>query len=222
MSRGNRHVGVCHRSRRCAAVILGIVLVLNGAHAVFAQQKKTVLPEHFVLDRIRVFYAKDGNCAVSPDDVDNSGVPDQVENVAKQVWAAHRLFCEVLEFPDLFKSERYPELTCIQVSIRDREELGGGNGTAYESSQRARKIPEGKPDDRALVLVVASQNDPIKGITPAHEMFHLIQYGATFFKNRWYLEGQARWAEHALAAKGIGELKYSPRGPWPQKAQHLQ
>jgi len=30
----------------------------------------------------------------------------------------------------------------------------------------------------------------------------------------------ARWSEHALAKDGLGEVKYSPKGPWPQKLQH--
>ena len=64
--------------------------------------------------------------------------------------------------------------------------------------------------------------DPIKNITPAHETFHLVQYGATYFKNSWFLEGMARWSEHALAREGLGHVKYSPVGPWPQKLQHLQ
>ncbi len=211
------------QSRMCNSFLIAVVTLLAtlASASIATAQQKTVLQEHYVYDRIRVFYAIDGNCAVSPDDVDESGVPDQVENVAKQVWAAHHLYCDILKFPDPFTSQRYEGVTCIEVNIRDREEMGGGNGVAYENSQRARKIPEGKPDDRAIVIVVASQVDPIKGITPAHEMFHLIQYGTTYFKNRWYLEGQARWSEHGLAKEGLGQLKYSPKGPWPQKPQRL-
>tara|TARA_R110002111_G_C5742101_1_gene349740 strand:- start:46 stop:354 length:309 start_codon:yes stop_codon:yes gene_type:complete len=86
--------------------------VLLGAMAspslTSAQQKKrTELTEHFVYDKVRIFYVKEGTGAVSPVDVDQNGVPDQVENVAKQIWAAHRLFCDVLKFPDPFESERY-------------------------------------------------------------------------------------------------------------------
>ena len=185
-------------------------------------QKKTKLTEHYVLGRIRVFYANKGISAVEQTDADKSGVPDHVEDVAKQVWAAHQLFCKVLKFPDPFESERYPKLTCIEIGLRDREEKGGGNGTAYEKSQRARPIPEGKSNDRTLVMVVATQVDPVKGVTPSHEFFHLIQYSATYFKNPWYLEGQARWAEHSLAKDGLGGVKYSPRGPWPQSQRNLK
>lgn len=185
-------------------------------------QEKSSLEEHFVLDRVRVFYTNDGVSAVSQDDVDQSGVPDQVEDVAKQIWAAHRLFCKVLGFPDPFESERYKGVTCIQVSLRDRTEINGVNGVAFESAQRARSIPEGKPDDRCIVMAVSTHVNPITNVTPAHETFHLIQYGVTYFKNPWYLEGMTRWSEHGLAADGIGEVKYSTAGPWPQRPAHLQ
>ncbi|MCG6156745.1 hypothetical protein [Rubinisphaera margarita] len=199
-----------------SATVLLAVLV-SGATA--TAQEQTVLDEHYVLDPVRVFYCKEGKDAVPLDDIDRSGVPDRVEDIAKQIWAAHHLFCEVLGFPNPLGGERYKNVTCIQVSLRD---LGGGNGLAFDESQRARLIPEGNATDRAIVMAINCKLDPIKNITPAHETFHLVQYGTTYFKNSWYLEGMARWAEHALAEEGLGEVKYSPRGPWPQKLQNLQ
>lgn len=211
-----------HRSIPAPTFAFATLLAAFASNSVSNAQQKSALGEHSVLGRVRVFYTNEGQSAVSQDDVDQNNVPDYVENVAKQVWAAHRLFCEVLEFPDPFESKRYKGVTCIQVSIRDREEMSGVNGVAYTGAQRARPIPEGKPEDRAIVLAIAKQLDPIKNVSPAHETFHLIQYGTTYFKNSWNLEGQARWAEHGLAQDGIGEVKYSPRGPWPQRPQQLQ
>jgi hypothetical protein len=201
-------------------IALAVLLaVFVPAATASAQEKKTFLSEHYVLGPVRVFYIKEGKDAVPLDDVDRTGVPDRVEDIAKQVWAAHHLFCEVLKFPDPLGGERYKAVNCIQVSLRD---LGGGNGLAYDSSQRARQIPEGKATDRAIVMAVNCKLNPMKNITPAHETFHLVQYGATYFKNSWFLEGMARWSEHALAREGLGQIKYSPRGPWPQKLQHLK
>lgn len=184
-------------------------------------QEKSILTEHYVRGPFRIFYAVDGESAVPGADLDSSGVPDHVENVAKQLWAAHELFCGVLKFPDPLQSERYDGVDCIEMFIRDRSEIGGGNGVAFESAQRAKKIDEGKPDDRTLVMAMGKHVDAAKNGTPAHEFFHLIQYSTTYFKNSWYLEGMTRWSEHALHTDGVGEIKYSPRGPWPQKAQHL-
>lgn len=199
----------------CAFTIGGILCV--SAMTASAQQEQSPLDRHFVLDPVRVFYTTEGTNAVPLADVDRSGVPDRVEDIAKQVWAAHHLFCEVLKFPDPLGSERYKKVNCIQVSLRD---LGGGNGLAYDASQRARLIPEGKSTDRAIVMAVNCKLNPMKNITPAHETFHLVQYGATYFKNSWFLEGMARWSEHALGPEGLGQIKYAPGGPWPQKLQH--
>lgn len=44
-------------------------------------------------------------------------------------------------------------------------------------------------------------------LTPAHEFFHLIQYSTTYFKNRWFLEGTARWSERALGAGSLGTAR---------------
>ncbi len=200
-------------------IAVSVLLVAFAPASTASGQQKTVLKEHYVLDHVRVFYNKEGKDAVPLDDVDRTGVPDRVEDIAKQVWAAHHLFCEVLKFPDPFESDRYKGVNCIQVSLRD---LGGGNGLAFTSSQPARRIPEGEPSDRAIVVSINCKLNPMKNITPAHEMFHLVQYGATYFKNPWFLEGMARWSEHALARDALGDTKYSPRGPWPQKPQELQ
>ena len=168
---------------------------------------------------VRVFYWTEGENAVKLEDTDSNGIPDRIEDVGKQVWAAHHLFCKVLDFPDPFKSERYKGVTCVEAYVRPFEK--GGNGLAFESAQRARKTPEGKPDDRAIVMRIGAHVVPSRNITPAHEFFHLIQYSTTYFKNSWYLEGMARWAEHSLAKDGIGPVKYDPRGPWPQSRQNL-
>lgn len=201
--------------------LAGVYGALTSAFIQIADAK-TPRTEHYVYDCVRILYANKGEGAVDLTDGDQNGVPDRVEDVAKQVWAARHLFCEVLKFPDPFESDRYPGVTCIQVSLQGRDEMPQGNGLAFSSAQRAKSIPEGKPTDRALILAVGTHVNPITNGTPAHETFHLIQYGATYFKNSWFLEGQTRWSEHGLAKEGLGEVKYSPNGPWPQKRQQLQ
>lgn len=202
-------------------LLCGGVCLATAASALAQEPMKSELPKHYVLGPIRVFYATEGPASVPTADKDGNGVPDHVEDVAKQVWGAHQLFCDALKFPDPLKSERYRGVNCIQISLRTRTEIGGGNGKAFESAQKARSIPEGKPTDRALVISIGTHVDAVKNITPAHELFHLIQYGTTYFKKSWYLEGMARWSEHALAKDGLGDLKYAPKGPWPQESVHL-
>lgn len=201
---------------RVALSATSVILALVAGSASSQEPK----PEwkHHIRGQVRVFYVTDGEDAVDMTDADSNGVPDRVEDVGKQVWAAHHLFCNVLGFPDPFKSKRYKGLTCVEAYLRYFEK---GNGLAFESAQRARKIPEGRPNDRTLVMRIGKHVVPSRNITPAHEFFHLIQYSTTYFKNSWYLEGMARWAEHGLAKEGIGPVKYDPRGPWPQSRQNL-
>ena len=207
-------------SNRPVVTALCAFLSLASTLSVHAQEK-SILTEHYVRGPFRLFYAIDGKSAVPLADMDGSGVPDHVEDVAKQLWAAREFFCTVLKFPDPLQGERYDGVDCIEIYLRERSEIGGGNGLAFESAQRAKKIDEGKRDDRTLVIAIGKHVEAPKNITPAHEFFHLIQYSTTYFKNKWYLEGMARWSEHALHTDGVGEVKYSPRGPWPQKNQHL-
>lgn len=173
---------------------------------------------YFIAGDFRIFYTLEGKSAIPAEDHDGSGVPDRVEDVAQQLLAAQRMYCGVLGFTDPLKSQRYAEATCIQVVLRS----SSGNGTAYNGLGKARKIPEGQPEDRALTIAIGSHVDPIKNVTPAHEYFHLIQYGSTYFKNRWFLEGMARWAEHAISAGDLGQVAYAHEGPWPQDERQLE
>lgn len=177
--------------------------------------------DHYDLDRIRVFYETEGVAAVKPADLDQNGVPDQVDDIARQVWATHDLFCGSLGFVDPFKCERYPNIKWIEVHIRDRDSLKDRSGVAYSNYSKAQALPGEESAGRVLKMSIASDLNAPRNITPSHEMFHLIQYSTTHFKNAWFLEGLARWSEHALDRKGLGEFKYSPRGPWPQSRSNL-
>lgn len=181
--------------------------------------KKSILSESFVLEPVRVFYATEGESAIDPADADKNGVPDKVEDVARQVWAARKLFCEILDFPDPFDSERFSGVNCIQVSLLDRSRMNGLNGAAYRVAQKAKPVPGGNSGDRALVISVATSVDARRNATPAHEFFHLIQYGITYFSNRWFLEGMARWSESGLAIGALGKKMLSTDTGWPQNRE---
>lgn len=181
--------------------------------------QKSKLSECFVFGVVRVFYATEGESAIDPADLDESGIPDRVEDVARQIWAARKLFCEVLGFPDPFDSPRFVGANCIQVSLLDRSRIKGMNGVAYRVAQTAKAIPEGRPGDRSLVIAVATTVDATSNATPAHEFFHLIQYGSTYLSNRWFLEGMARWSEQGLGKGGIGKKRLSSDAGWPQNVE---
>ena len=182
----------------------------SPAEAQSAAANKSLQNEHR-LGRIRIYYYTEGQHAVDPADVNHNGLPDQVEDIAKQTWAAYTLFVEVLGFPDPFQTERFRSASFLDIHLRDKESLHT-NGVAYDELQQFRR-PTDPEGTRSLCFNVAtSVKGPDNG-TPAHELFHIIQYGTTYFKNAWYSEGMARWSERALGLGGVGEVRY--KGPWP-------
>ena len=128
-------------------------------------------------------------------DANANGVPDMVEDIATQVNAARELFHEVLGFPDPLKSERFKNVTCIEIDIDLKGDNKRINGNAYSG---VRKKSRHNPNERALHIRIVNTVNPCKLSTPTHEYFHLIQYGTTYFRNKWFLEGMARWSQDAV------------------------
>jgi hypothetical protein len=83
-------------------------------------------------DIVRVFYDKSGTHAVNLSDTNANTIPDIVEDVAKQSWAAYRLFTDTLNFRSPLQSERYDQATYIDVNLLSASILEGNTGIAYE------------------------------------------------------------------------------------------
>jgi hypothetical protein len=62
----------------------------------------------------------------------------------------------------------------------------------------------------ALTISLDTRWSP-PNLTPNHEVFHTYQYGYTFFKNAWFLEGMARSMEKAFKG-GVVRTEPLPRG----------
>lgn len=161
--------------------------------------------------KFRVFYETEGKNAVELADANQNRVPDQVEDVLTQARGAWMLLVDTLEFPDPFKTERFREASFLDIRFRHRDVLGS-SGKAYDELQRSRRAYD-PPGTRTLSFNVATSVHAATNLTPAHELFHIIQYSTTYFKNRWFTEGTARWSEKALGTGGLGPVRY--RGPWP-------
>ena len=54
------------------------------------------------------------------------------------------------------------------------------------------------PNEQTLCIKIANTINPHASSTPTHEYFHLVQYASTYFRNKWYLEGMARWSQDAV------------------------
>lgn len=182
-------------------LVSGFVLWLGTAAA---------QPVHQV-DDIRIFYQTEGQHAVDAADVNQNGVPDQVEDVMTQVRAARTMFVEVLGFPEPLKTERFRTAKFIDIGFRHKDVLKM-NGTAYDELQRYNK-PGDPPGTLSIAFTVATSVKAPANLTPAHEFFHLIQYSTTYFKNRWFLEGTARWSERALGIGNLGPARVLSQWP---------
>ena len=170
-----------------------IFLTANSASAAVYQQ-----------GIVYVIYDEEGAAApADKSDVNSNGVPDMVEDIATQLNAARELFKDVFKFPDPLESARYKNVTSIEVDIGDKVVMKH-NGFAYVG---VRKKSKHDPNERAIHIKVANTVNPHKNSTPAHEYFHLIQSGTTYFGNKWYIEGMARWSQDS-----VSKIKKYPDG----------
>jgi len=151
--------------------------------------------QHYDRGRIRVFYQTEGPNAVLPRDENGNQIPDQVEDAALQVEAMHKLMVDALGFPDPFKSKRFSPAKRVEIFFVGRDKMKRSTGIAFDELQQAKDEPKGV---KSIRFRVAADIEPHRNATPAHEYFHLIQYGNSYFKNSWYAEGTARWAEGLL------------------------
>lgn len=170
----------------------------------------------FQQDRIRIFYQTEGQHSVDPADVNGNSVPDQVEDVMTQTQAARTLWVEALGFPDPFQTERFRSAKYLDIHFRHKDVLKS-NGVTYDELQRFNR-PADPPGTLSLCFNVATSVKAPTNLTPAHEFFHVIQNSVTYFKNRWYTEGTARWSERGLGTGALGPQRIL--GSWPLPQDH--
>lgn len=154
---------------------------------------------------VYVIYDKEGDASPKDKtDLNANGVPDFVEDVATQVNAARELFNGVFNFPDPLESEHFKNATSIEVDVESKTTMGNYNGY---SGRQVRKQSKHDPNERAMHFKVANTINPHKNATPAHEYFHLLQYDVTDFRNAWFKEGTARWAQDSVQKKNYPDDK---------------
>ena len=144
---------------------------------------------------VYVIYDEEGDAAIADKaDINSNGVPDVIEDVATQVNAARELFKDVFKYPDPLESERFKNVTSIEIDIEPKANMRS-YGNAFSGVRKSKH----DPNERAIHIRIANTIQPNKQFTPEHEYFHLIQYGATYFRNGWFLEGMARWSQDAIS-----------------------
>ncbi|OTG91849.1 hypothetical protein [Acinetobacter sp. ANC 3813] len=153
----------------------------------------------YQLDEFYVYYSdlpNNPNTPVDTRDINKNKVPDVIENIAIQAQASRDAFSLAgLRHP--LKSPRYQHVKAIAIYVQKLS----GNGIAYEVAAKHSAIPAIKNMPCSLPMSISNSIPDFPGAywtTVTHELFHLYQYGYSQFKNKWYLESMANWAERAL------------------------
>ncbi|MFO2465575.1 hypothetical protein OOJ96_18060 [Pseudomonas sp. 15FMM2] len=167
----------------------------------------------YVRDEFRIIYATHGQHALpSGDDLNENGIPDQVEDIATQMVTARRIYSQAIGLKHPLSMPRYARVKSVDVFLLDMKK---GNGLAYDEAINYRLGFDGN-DGRCTLRIDLKNSLPRQNVSPAHELFHLYQYGYSMFKARWFLEGTARWVEYALKP-GAG-----PQTPLPTTGKAVQ
>ena len=135
-------------------------------------------------------------------------MPDFIESVGSRLVEADRFFRFEVGLTSPLRGRRYGgRAHYIDVNILDfsMNSKGTKNGVAYDGTPTFNRSVSGQRTLRVLAIDL-SMSVRLKSNSVEHELFHLYQNGYTFFKNRWYTEGTARWSELIMSGRiGKGE-----------------
>jgi hypothetical protein len=93
------------------------------------------------------------------------------------------------------RKPRYANPTAFDVLLFNLGAGGGGTGDEVINYSA-----NGNDKGRCVLRIKLHNGNLNTNVSPAHELFHLYQWGASMFKQRWFMEGTARWSEHVLLA----------------------
>lgn len=173
--------------------------------------------QKYEIPPFRILYTTTGSHAVLDTvDVNSNGIPDYVENIARQADFMRRALNN-LGFRDPLESARYRAAEYIDISVRD---IGSSNGIAYDEPAVYPNVPI-KTNSCALLISLSRNLSgfPSTWAVVGHELFHLYQNSYSMFKPSWFMEGTARWAEYLIR---IGYANSVSTTPLPSSAVAMQ
>lgn len=168
------------------------------------EDRRAGLEKSALFNEFRVFYSLNGKDALPNKrqlDEDRNGVPDFIESVGGRLIKANNFFANDVGLVPPLKNKRYKgKAHFIDVNILDftRNKKGPKNGVAYDGIPIFNRKHAGQKST-SVITIDLSGSVRLKSQSIEHELFHLYQNGYTFFKNRWYTEGTARWSELIMA-----------------------
>jgi hypothetical protein len=184
--------------QRCLGAALLLFLAL--AQSAWADWKvgRESLDRRLASADFSIYYTLDGAHAFAPDQPVVTRATVAVERSAallRQLQEADRIFRDELGLRPPFAGARHADGRGIHVHLLALIDKKGSTGDELHRFDY-RHFPASEP---VLTIAIDHAWQP-PGLTPAHELFHAYQYGYTFFKNPWFLEGMARASEHFFKA----------------------
>lgn len=164
------------------------------------EERRNKLDRVAIYDKFRVFYSLSGSDSVPDDrkiDANGNGTPDFIEEVGARLRNMDDFLRKEVALVSPLKSNRYiGKAHYIDVNILgfSGHKQGPKNGVAYDGTPKFSRSLIGQVSLNVLAIDLSGSVD-LKTNSVEHELFHLYQNGYTFFKNRWYTEGTARWSE---------------------------
>jgi len=149
------------------------------------------LPEKYQQGIFTLYYTTVGDDALSDTSRRSSQQPPlRILDIAQQLQAAQQFYVRDLRLRSPLKQPIFQHAKQISVFILNLK----GNGRAFDKVAHE-TFANGESTPCGIKIILSNRLDPTKNPTPAHELFHLYQYGYALFKQRWYLEGTAKWME---------------------------
>lgn len=175
---------------------------------------REALDQRLIVGPYAIYYTLDGPDAIIPElplEQRKQQAEKIVAELGRQLVEADRYYTQTLGLTPPLQNKRYRNVPAIDVHVIDLGEKTGSTGDGVITyAYRHFKSPS-----PAITIAVSNRWRP-PNLTPNHEMFHAYQYGYTFFKTPWFLEGLARSMEHGFSDKSaVAE-------PLPKTSQALQ
>ena len=175
----------------------------------------------YQVDEFKIYYsdlANSRNKLPNMQDLNSNNIPDYVENIAIQAQSSRDIF-KYAGFISPLDKPRYTNAKSIGIFLKTMD----GNGVAYEGIRRHDNLSTVIEMPCSISIDVSNNLDQFPAnywTTVTHELFHLYQYGYSQFKNSWYLESLANWAERGLKLDITNSTKSLP--PLPQNSTELE
>ncbi len=166
-------------------------------------RRRAGLEKRYQIGNFRIFYSVRGADALPRErlaDIDHNGVPDYIQNIALQLVHAEQFYMHVMGLEHPFKQPRFAEkdLRMIDINVV-RSPLDAKQvrvkGKAWDHARELVRTYFRTQTAKTLMIDLSSDYDLTYGV-PAHELFHLFQYGYTQFASAWFSEGTAVWAQN--------------------------